>query len=429
MPDRVHLFFIKHNQQHLLSYVETLSEKEKKALHRQIQQLEKEMERFKDCYVQPPFSSLEPIQAGDQVQDGDEDIGHKAIAQGKIGCVLLAAGHGSRLQFSKPKALYPISPIKEKTLLQIFAEKMAAAQKKYHQKLYAAVMVSAQNMEIIQEYFVKHNYFGLSRDQIFFFKQGSLPCRDEKGRWFFEKKDRLAEAPDGNGSFYFHFHKNVLEKFQKKNISHVNIISIDDPLADSFCSSLIGMHIRKENEVTLACIKDKNNVNLGRIVKMREKIIVAEYMHIEKEDLVKYPLCNIGRYCMSLSFIERTAVSRFCEFHEVRKLTDRWDGKKTDQIWAQKTEQFIFDTFLLSEAVGIMESRELFVPVKTSQDKKKVQEAMIKKYQQQLLELFKRKSKKDWFELSCEFDYPTEKLIKKWEDREFSQEYIKGIFS
>src|SRR5947209_2330417 len=49
----------------------------------------------------------------------DQKEGAKAARDGQVGCLVLAGGQGSRLRFEGPKGLYPISPIKHKSLFQL----------------------------------------------------------------------------------------------------------------------------------------------------------------------------------------------------------------------------------------------------------------------------------------------------------------------
>ena len=57
----------------------------------------------------------------------DNQFGEELLRQGKAGCLILAGGQGTRLGFDGPKGSFPISPIKKKSLFQLFCERTRAA--------------------------------------------------------------------------------------------------------------------------------------------------------------------------------------------------------------------------------------------------------------------------------------------------------------
>lgn len=74
------------------------------------------------------YTPLSPVHyAGDN--PAYAQLGFQLLQRGKVGCVVLAGGQGSRLKFDGPKGLYPVSSVKKKPLYQLVAEKVAAASK------------------------------------------------------------------------------------------------------------------------------------------------------------------------------------------------------------------------------------------------------------------------------------------------------------
>ena len=52
--------------------------------------------------------------------------GHELLAAGKVGAFVVAGGQGTRLGHDGPKGEYPITPVKNKPLFQVFAEHLLA---------------------------------------------------------------------------------------------------------------------------------------------------------------------------------------------------------------------------------------------------------------------------------------------------------------
>ena len=130
---------------------------------------------------------------------------------------MVAGGQGSRLQFFGSKGCFPISVVKHKTLFQLCAEKVLAASEQVGRDLFLAIMTSPSNQEETLSWFEAHHFFGLNREQLFFFRQENLPLLNEKGDLFLESPNTLAEGPDGNGSVFHYFVKSgIWEDWQKK---------------------------------------------------------------------------------------------------------------------------------------------------------------------------------------------------------------------
>lgn len=63
-------------------------------------------------------------------------------------------------------------------------------------------MTSEHTKDPTQQFFEKHNYFGLSSENIIIFEQNTLPTLDFEGKIYLSAKHRISRAPDGNGGLY-----------------------------------------------------------------------------------------------------------------------------------------------------------------------------------------------------------------------------------
>jgi UDP-N-acetylglucosamine/UDP-N-acetylgalactosamine diphosphorylase len=182
VPEEIRDKVISIGQEHVLMFWEEIQESEQKILADQIAALNIEQFREQQAIfagknfsgTQRAFSPLKHIAKSGH----DENIrwGRQLLSQGKAGCLLIAGGQGTRLKFDGPKGMYPISPIKRKTLYQLFAEKTVAAGKQANRVLPLAIMTSPSNHEQTMAHFEENRYFGLNPDQVsFFFASDTSP--------------------------------------------------------------------------------------------------------------------------------------------------------------------------------------------------------------------------------------------------------------
>lgn len=299
-----------------------------------------------------------------------EEIGRQALADGKIGLVLLAGGQGTRLGFDHPKGMYDIGLPSHKTIFQIQAERILRVQKQHgrNREIPFYVMTSDATHDETVHFFESSNFFGLRQSQVRFFVQGMLPALYPDGRIIMLSKSKVNFAPNGNGGIYQALAQHgLLDDMQRRGLVGVQVFSVDNVLVRIADPAFVG-YVVAENADCAAKVVEKASPSerVGMFVEYDSALLAVEYSELPKH-LAESPLFNNGNIAIhwfSLDFLRR-AVGWMCsdvKYHVAVKQVDSVDGK-VDGI---KLESFIFDVFPFATTPRLWQVRraEEFAPVK-----------------------------------------------------------------
>lgn len=402
------------DQCHLYPHLLALAEEKREKI---LQQMEIATQKIANSTKREAITSFVPLTSADRPTDEDILVGENVLSTGQVAVCMLAGGMGTRLGFEGPKGCFPITPIKKKSLFQLACEKIKAAQEKYKTTFFLVIMTSPRNHEETLNFFEEQHYFGLQKEQILFFSQSMLPFTDDEGKFFFEDSSHLSMGPSGNGSLYRDIQESgVLSFLEEKKIRYLQVVYVDNPLADPLDASLIGSHVGKQNEVTIAVIDQKEPQELmgGLIVDQNQKLRIVEYG--ELPETVSLSLFNIGLYCWDLSFIKKVNFSLF--LHKTKKETRIWEEGKAHPIKAWKYESFIFEGFDAAKKTKIgavlKEKKECFSPLKNARGNNsisQVQKDLVNREKEILQSFGVFPPAHEKFEIDPRFYYPTKEFL------------------
>ena len=311
------------------------------------------------------------------------ELGRTLIASGKVAAFVVAGGQGTRLGFDGPKGNFPATVIKKKTLFEIFAETIAAASKKYGTALTWYIMTSPLNHDQTLETFGAHRYFGLDRDQVSIFQQGTLPNLDFEGRILLVDKDRIACSPDGHGgSLKALYASGAASEMKDRGVEYISYWQVDNPLVNLFDPLFIGLHAMDRSEISSKALKKTGPLEkLGNFCLVNGKVTVIEYSdlpdelaHLHKPDgSLVFELGSIGIHVISRSYVERLNAGGFAlPLHKAVKKIPHIDqtGRHIEPTSPNgiKLESFVFDALPLATHSVILETirDEEFAPIKNA---------------------------------------------------------------
>lgn len=385
-----------------------------------------------------PFSKLRPVESVyNSGSKKDIAVGEKLLKQGKVGCLILAGGQATRLNTQLPKALFPVTRFKHKSLMQLFCEKAAAASKKYGKPLPLAFMTSPLNHASIASFLKEKRFFGLKENQISLFTQNVVPFFDLHGHLIFNKEQHLMEGPNGNGEALKRFHEvGLWKQWKESGIEAVLVIPIDNPLADPFDANLCGFSANHQLEVAIKVMKRKHALEkVGLIVNNQGQIQVVEYIDIPEvvaqsthaDGSLIWSLAHIGQFCFQMPFIEHAASPKFqLPYHAVQKSIS--NDEMSASVW--KFETFLFDVLKYAKKTEVIlyPREDVYTPLKNAAG-----DASLQAVQYDLLNWDRKMYKwvtgvdvsKKIFELDPLFYYPTDALMSKWKAQTFAdQSYV-----
>ena len=312
-------------------------------------------------------------------------LGESELRAGKVAVVTVAGGQGTRLGFDHPKGMFPIGPISDRTLFQIFAEQIQARRQRYGASLLWLIMTSDATHAETVDFFESKQYFGLSTDSVAFFMQGSLPALDAAtGEILLSGPGSLALSPDGHGGLIMALRNSgLLDRMTQEGVEHVFYHQVDNPTVIIADPALIGFHRQQKSMLTTNVVcKTSPTERMGVLVDVDGHTEIIEYSELTPEQAASNDASgqwifwagNTAIHVFDRKFLQRLAEDG-CRLplHIARKNVPYLDASgqfmqpsDASKPNAIKLERFIFDALPLAERTLIVEGnrdRE-FNPVK-----------------------------------------------------------------
>lgn len=379
----------KYHQEHILHFWDELSEQEQKHLLEiagaiNFRKIQKYYKIAKTENKPINFSLLEP---SDYVKQNDErrekfyQLGSEALKSGKVAFLTVAGGQASRLGFDLPKGCFRISPITQKSLFQIFAEKILFYSNLYNQPLKWFIMTSIDNFKTTVDFFSQNNYFNLDKKNVFFFKQGINPTvTSESGDLILKNKSELFMNPNGHGGILGALtSQGYISQMEHLGIEYLSYFQVDNPLINMADPYFIGCHIDENSNISTKVIRkefaeEKLGIAMQECKSTKRKIV--EYSDIPEKIMKQqdengnllFNMGSTGIHIFSVSFIKKA--SSKLPIHIANKEMTLPNISNSDnpekKISVLKFETFVFDTIPLAKKAIFFETsrNEEFFPLK-----------------------------------------------------------------
>lgn len=380
-----------HGQEHVLYGWDGLTAVERTALTAQLHgidfaELQSLYERKGDKSAGlPPREQLRPLTVEQPAPDAIP-VGEAALRRGEVAVLVVAGGQGTRLGATVPKGLLPVGPVSGATLFRIHGEKVLALSRRYGQPVPFLVMTSPATHADTVTYFDHENLFGLSRDQVHFFQQGTMPAVDlSTGKLLLEKAGNLCLSPNGHGGALTALtDSGLLPRLARAGIRHVFYFQVDNPLVAVCDPAFVGRHIQTEAEVSSKVVyKEKPEEKVGVLAEIDGRCGIIEYSDMPQtmteertaDGRLAFRAGNPAIHLFAVPFLERVTTGRQrLPYHLARKKVPHWnpvmgEAVNPDGPNALKFERFVFDALPMARRWLAVEAKreDEFAPLKNAE--------------------------------------------------------------
>lgn len=310
--------------------------------------------------------------------------GEAALRDGRMGALLVAGGQGTRLDFPHPKGMFPIGPVSQRSLFEIFVDLLIARGRRYGVRIPLWVMTSPATHEETIEFFARHRRFGLPEEDLKVFCQGTMPAVDaQSGRLLLDEKDSLALSPDGHGGTLAALARHgCLSDARSRDIDQLFYFQVDNPLVQLCDPVFVGYHLLCESEMSTQVVaKQDPEEKVGVVAEVDGRVMILEYSDLpdqaarrrDEDGSLSLWAGNTAVHVIDRAFLERVQdQADALPFHLAKKKVPYVDeeGRRVEpaQPNAIKFERFIFDLLPHAENAIVVEidPAEGFAPVKNA---------------------------------------------------------------
>ena len=312
--------------------------------------------------------------------------GADALRAGRVAAFTVAGGQGTRLGYDGPKGTFAVTPLKAKTLFQVFAEKIKATGLRYGRPLHWFIMTSHANHAQTESFFVENKFFGLDKGRVHFFRQGRMPAVSYDGKILLESKGSLALSPDGHGGSLRALHRSgALDLMKSEGVDTLSYFQVDNPLVRCVDPAFIGFHLGAGSEMSSKMVpKAYPEEKVGHFCLQDGKIVVVEYSDMplcmqretNADGSLRYGAGSIAIHVIDREFARRMAAGGedvALPFHRADKKIVTVDAAgnavKPGAANGVKFEMFVFDAIPFARNSIVIETARAddFSPVKNAE--------------------------------------------------------------
>lgn len=399
-PQRIIETLGRHRQMHLLTGWEALPQDQREALVRQIDELDFDL--FRSLLASRKSSGggddarLKAARATSPQQlvglpNGDADdsrhgaahaAGEQLLREGSVGAILVAGGQGTRLGFDAPKGMFPIGPVSQRTLFQVFFEQLQARARRAGRTIPYFIMTSDATHEATRTFLEQQGYFGVDPEDVYLFQQSSLPAvHDDSDKIVLARPGVISTSPDGHGGMLRALLKQgLLDVMRQRGIEHLYYHQVDNPTAIVCDPAFLGEHLRHGSDMSTKVVRKTGPAErMGVVVSIDGQTQIIEYSDLTPDEAARtdergnyiYWAGSTAMHVFRRGFLDRLVGQQIdLPFHIAHKAVPCCDasGRSVEPATpnAHKFEQFIFDALPFAERALVVEadrSRE-FNPVK-----------------------------------------------------------------
>ena len=379
--------------------------------------------------IQPmPFK----IASDDLRYDYWKETGEILLGKGQVAAFLVAGGQGSRLGFNGPKGMFDIGLPSHKSLFQLQAERLQNLAAQVGHAIPWCIMTSPLNHEATVNFFREHDYFGMNKDDIRFFEQGTICALNPNGKAVVDENNRLALVPDGNGGCFRALSQSgTLAWLVERGLQYVFLYSVDNALCRICDPAFVGALAADGRAVSASKVVAKAGPGekVGIFAFQTNKPGVVEYSDLPEnlrdmtnaDGSLTYDGGNIAVHLFKISGLRKLQTGKL-PWHTARKTVCGIEK-------CFKFEQFLFDAFPLLGSMlpfGVIREEE-FSPVKNAEgnDSPKTAREMIGKLHREWL----RKAHVEidphkLYEVSPTLSYAGEGLSRRLFERELGRNIL-----
>lgn len=374
----------------LLLGLEALSERERSAYLAELEALDwEEISGLRTLLSAPPVFAggrLEPARAFPLRRDAAQAAhaqraraaGEDWLRSGSVAALTVAGGQASRLGWDAPKGVFPIGPLSNWSLFEIFARKLRASGARHGFRPLWYVMTSPQNDAATRAFFAEHAHFGLDPAQLFFFPQAMLPALSPEGHVLRSAPGRLFLAPTGHGGVLSALRRSgALEHAREHGVQRFSYFQVDNPLVVPFDPLFLGLHRLDGARMSSKVVEKRDAAEKVGVLAWREgQLACIEYSDLPAElrearepgGGLTYSAGSIALHVIERELVEElTGRGLSLPWHLARKTMSVLDHEgRPVETTGIKFETFVFDALGFSPRSAVLEverARE-FSPVK-----------------------------------------------------------------